>query len=867
MVVNSLSAARSLIAAYSVGLPSEPRSYTHTSTSTIASYNNAFVGTLARGLFYIGRYRNISKTPDLLASITVNLSRLISSTKNLQARIVGRLPPELNLAAYIESAFVLDISARVNAIFAESIYSSISATINCKSLYLDISAFCGGHLPADLSARILSISPLDMSAFIHGFIAGSPVDISSSITASGGYKDLGVTFIGTYRSYASLSASIRVKEPVNLLARISGWAYSDLGATISHSFAAPDLRALIKGLGSAHKNFAGIIRPTQAGSLLMSVWLRGLVRTHTSKKTTSNINVFPRRFFQNRYLVGTNARGFSIVVIEPIFGSFPDLSATIQAVQYYRSNLRACIRGLLFYPDQSNMPTSITGVGPKIFIDRVALNFVLFRSLGASIVGTGGFMDMKTSIKAYVSTNTGTSLDATWSYSRNTTRQFFATSKGLFVLPRITEELKRLSYRNSHNTPDLHAYLYGWATLDMSASIKAWSHTHLSASIVVYDLTHLGHIAAFIRPMNTGDISATISSSGAFSQLSAYITATSSISHLGAKILPYIDPNNRSIICVHTKPFINLGASINFDSTYSCSRQGAYSELLTSIYVKSAESSDLFATITSLRSYKDMVATITGVKRVRTKILTLYYRSRSRDSFAMGATINGYKAENTSDLLCSIVGMKHEADLSASLTVVRLKPRYVYTEEDILLVDYTDPTRNMTARVFFESGPETYIYSSTDGLLYSSDNSVWKVIVREKAPTTSTQFFDGETLRSKMVHNITNYDSFDEAVRAAIDALVSPNTFDIGASISASGAVASLYGSIVATAVDKLSDIGARIYEVPELPDISATITPIGYMGSLLASIRSMVDSSSSLAGSLHGYVESDVLASLTAVA
>lgn len=821
------------LGSYSKGLPTEAKTTVHSSTTSVFSTYTA--GTLDGGFSLILGLRNFSKTPDIRATITsfqlADISALINAIRfvHIAASIRPLRTAVLDMLATVGGFGIYNFPTSVFSVVPEDIsvsispiYSYISATIGSIE-YSRILATIGAHLPVDIAASIFITQPYNFSAFIHGFLYGDPVSLGASIAQVGGYSNLSSYVSVTSRMTSNLRSIIRVKEPVDISGKLYGWEVLDISASISRVYQAPDFRAIIRGTGAnVYSNLHAIIRRADSSTLNLGTLIRPRVSTHTSDKAI-NVGRFPKAYPDNRYVSAVGFSGFSIIAIEPIFGNFPDLHATINVINYYRSSISAIIRPL--YPTSTDFSVGIKGTAPYIHIDRVRLDFVLFRSIGATITPTGEHTKLRVSIKPIVSTSTGTSFNAGYSYSYSTTQQFFATNMGVVVLPKVSSSIKRGTYVNVHLTPDLNAFVAGWAESNLSTYINVFPMSHLSASVYAWDSSHMSQLLARLQPVRIEDFSALINVSGGISPLSAVIQSRMYASSMQVTINGYIEILSRDIINVHTKPFSDFRASINFNNTFSCSFSSQVKDLETRIRGIDFGYLDISASILSLHEYGNIGASISGFKRIRPKILTLYFRARSRESEGIRSTILGLKPE-LNDLSVSIIGLSHIADLPTSITVTRIKPKDVDSATSITIVDIDNPENKKEAEVVFYTGVDKYVYDSDQNSLYADGGLPWSLLVREVS--LSDSFFDADSgSRYKIVSSMSGFDSVDEAVRDGIN-MVGGFIFEsFGATINSIGYISSMQATVYGDSVDRTIYLPAKIFPVYDVPDISATITGV----------------------------------------
>lgn len=867
-----LSEVRSLLAAYSVGTGAQPREMTRAHTTTEYG-SNYTTGSLYGGFSLIESFGNISFTPDLSASIAVAYARDISAVINslsfsdISARIgVFR---NYDLGASILTLVTDDLPGTIWSVVGSDLGASILPTFSDFQAViesyspLDLPTSIGAHLPVDLLAFIYSVAPNDILANIRGVLMGAPQNLTASINITGGFTDLITNMRITATTFSSISATVVAREPVDISAYILGQRVFDLGATISHTYAGPDLRGIIKPVKSISRDIFAWIRRGDTGIKEMIAYARPVVSTHTGPKQR-NIEDFPKHFPDNRYLIGTRNSGFSILHIEPIFSFFPDLRGFITGLPFTNSDMGGYIWP--FIPSSQDNAAAIAGVSPRININRVKLNYVLFKSLRATASPSGGYLNLRSTIRGLKSTSTGTSDGAGYTSVESTTAQFLSTNMGLVILPSVSTNLKRGTYTNTHQLPDLNAYLYGWAASDLGTSIRVYPFTELPTSIFSWDTSHLSDFSATIQSQFTADFQTLVASTGEFVSLGALITPLLHVNDLTTLINGYPAVLGREILTIHTKPFSNFGASINFDSNFSCSTQSLTSSMGAYIVGFGAESDDMPVSITALHNEVDLHTSIFGLKRIQLKIMELYFRTMVRDSVGIGATIKGWKRENPYELATTITGLSHLVDLGASITSTRYKPASVVTADDITIVNLDNPSETITAEILFASGVDKYIYDSATLELYSEDYSQqWSVLVTDK--DTQEGFFDrAVNVKTKLLTEISDYSSFDEAIRESIEFLTSQYSEDFGATISVSGGIASLVTSLTVSELDKVSDFRAKIFEVRNIPDLATFISSVGSFSGIQSSIKSIVSNDYDMNGEVTGWAQLDLGTQISAI-
>ena len=433
----------------------------------------------------------------------------------------------------------------------------------------------------------------------------------------------------------------------------------------------------------------------------------------------------------------------------------------------------------------------------------------------------------------------------------------------MLIFNPITSVDTFLTFINNHLRPDLRAVVHGWDTAELYASIVPSLQKDLGATLGVFDASHMSNLPALLQSYVLSDITSTITSTGYFSDVSATITTQYVAVSMPARINAYVGVSSREVLTVHTKPFSNLYASINFNESYLCSINSGYKELSSFISAEAAGVSDISSTITALAETRDITASIAGINRVRIKVLSLFFRARTRDSEGMYAYIRGWSDATQSDLLTTITGLYQAVDLTSSITAVRYKPADVGESEVVNLVNITNPEVEEYADVLFGAGVDSYIFNPADNKIYSSDLSQWSILIRQIKE--SDGFFLDAPGKKVYVRSMEGFDSLDEAIRDSLDRIVNPYSYDLSCSITCTGGFSSLTASVVITSADRVLDLGAKIVE-STIPDISAIITATGGYSSLYSVIGAVSSETSTLQVSIIPSRCEDILSTITAI-
>ena len=599
--------------------------------------------------------------------------------------------------------------------------------------------------------------------------------------------------------------------------------------------------------------------PTRSDASDIPTSLRTYVSTHTSDKPY-NIGLYQNSFPYNRYVVGTDS-GVSVISIEPIFGNFPDLSASVYGRGFYESDILTSIFG--YMSDSSDISASILGVIPRININKVRLDFVYFKHLSASITAIGQIESIRGSITSLIPAHTNTADDAKFISVISTTRKYVATTKGLLIFDPVVGSEKTTLFLNYTDLPDLRSVLHGWAVSDFGASIIPSLQKDMPASMVVFDASHMSNMAASILTYDVSDVSASVTASGDSSDIGATLSPKFLTSILGASINGYLGVSGREIITIHTKPIKDLSASINFDETYSCARRSGYYDMRSSVIVNSSGQVNISAVIEALANKTDVSASITGINRVRVRLLNISFRARTRDSVGMSAYIRGWSDATEKNLSASVSGLYQAVDLSSSLNVVRYKPADFEVSDVVNLVDISNPAVQEYADVLFGSGVDSYIFNPADNRIYSEDSAQWSVLIRQVVE--SSGFVPTTTSKRVYVRGLEDYDSLDEAIRASLSKIINPYNSDMGCTITCAGSFRTLTATLSIISADRILDMPAKIVE-SSIPDIQALITASGGHLSLATIIKSVGSSESDVVSYIIPVSFGDISSTITGV-
>lgn len=797
-------------------------------------------------------------------------------TADLGATLTIPESPSKELPTTINPFHTKDLLATLSSIPPEDLGASVSLVepVDLPASILsiasvDLSAFAGAHPPADLSAFMSITQPENIPAFIRGGFSDN-LDLGATITQTGGFKDLPVHIKLLQSTIKDLSASITARVPLDLPATIAGFVEKDLPAILitERIF---NMRAIVKGfVREAEANLGAFLRRVDSGTKDLPVDpMRAIISTHTNTGKLPNLDRVSRPFFQNIYGFGTQSAGFFVLTLEPIFGNFPDLAASIIAIDFFRKNLGAFVRAAT--RQEKDLSTNLVSVTPSININKIELSLVPLKNIAASLNPSGGFLGLKTNIKPVHSSSTGTDPNARFITTATSFRFFLGTTKGLFIPPQISQKIRTTSFINPHPRPDLRASIAGWGAFNLGAYIKDYPFFPISASLNPWTLDHIKDFPGTLIPAHLFDLAASITTKGGFESLGASVSPAGQISSLPATLVAFIDPLSFDVVPVSTKPFNNLAATINYDPFVRCAPISAIKTLgafLKPLFTTATSGGvNLQATLNALSGVGDMGASVVARKVSRIRLAGLSFRAVVSATEAVRASIIPV-IPTDEDLAATIQGLSHEFDLEASLTAVRYSTPNIVFERYENVVNLEDPDEVKRILLSFRTQVSTYVFEDVSSSVYPTDQGTWAIDLRTLLRDES--FFDRSPKnREFALTDISEFYTLDEAIRNAIVILCERRQVNIGASLTASGAIENISAAIGVVSADRILSLPTSLVAVGNSPDISASINlgPGGSGWSFLNSVISPIysEQQSSISAEVFGTIQDDLSASITA--
>ena len=853
-----------------VSIPSSIRGMISTHTEAL-TYDEVLIAT-SRGLSILRRL--LTTMPDLTAYlhgwVYSDLAASIFSRSinygDLRGIIMCVIESGENLYAYITATEIRDLPATLVSIPCSCLYGLLEPVVpKDLSAYIgplppkDLYATCGGHLPTDLLASLVINQPVPLKAWLR--IGGNlSYDLGASITAYGGYYSISAVITSFRRFVSDFFASIVCKVPSDLRGFLVGWKEHDIIADIK-GVRSNDIGAWVTPWYRIYeKDLHAFVRPSFLGSSDIVTFVHGWISTHTSDKP---YNKYLYKRLPKSFLIGQFG-GLTILRIETIWGSFPDLHAYITCIPLYIKDLKAYVNPLV--PNIKDLSGSLNAVTRTINITKIAINIVNISELYATISAFSRYMNLYTSIRGFVSTSTSTSSGSGWVYTSSSVKFYLGTNKGILIPQRVTTTIRPSLFLNYSSTPDLVGYIRGWVTCDFTASITVQPYSYLYGNIAALDLSHVSVIGASVISTYTKDLTASLVGIGGFVSIAADISSAGGTSSLTASIFPYLKILGYRLIAVETRPFSSLRASINTISV--CGYSYSYSNISAFIRPAQAPSGQclLYASIYPRTDILDLTASVIGRMYTRLNMVTLTFRTKTRSSSIISSYMTGV-GFSFGNLSAYIKGIPHETDLNASITPIRYRITGIDRLENIEVYKQIGVSAYLANELVltFSSKVAEYIYDAIDHSIYELNDGRWALNLSEF--TGTNDFFDRDPLdRSISIDNIVEYDSVDEAIRAAIYILTERNRSDLYASITAVGGYLGLRAEVFGDYLDKVSDLRAKITIVTNLPDLYASISSAGSYSYLKACAIGYSFDSPDIVADIRGVIYDSIGASIVGI-
>jgi hypothetical protein len=572
----------------------------------------------------------------------------------------------------------------------------------------------------------------------------------------GGIRDLSASIRGW--GVKDLSAFIDAYPPADISAFIYGWGIKDLSAFI-YGWGIKDLSAFIYG------------------------W------------DIKDLSAF----------IGAHPPADISAFIRVIYPPHKDLSAFTRAMRYQRLNAilnpvpPVDLSAYLKVWPMGVLSANIYGWDIKDLAARI--NSYEYKNLSVYI-GTHPWVDLSVHLRG-------------WVREAETNLSAYTAGFAYIELPAILRStyLKHLSAYVYPVVPvNLGAALHGWDLINLSAFVDGrYGDYDLQASInAVRNIKELGayinslfevgvsrDLPALIEGWRTKDISAYVAPIP-FAALSAYINVMGQVGDLPASIYPKTIRLS-SVISVVTMEHLDLSGVINPSCIWSEPR-----DLLA--YIRCIYKSDLGATVVGKRYGQgvfNLSASVgfdnsyTFIDRLPISVTVTTQSYRFEDKFPIYLSIfREYKA-----ITASIVGTYLYNDISASIAGDYLE---LYNFENVTdrirtyNLDYMGVFQNYeTVEISFRSIVKDYFYSSSGDSAWKTDRiDKWILELKSYVPGNVLLNVKRKLHKMKALYDFTSFESVDEAMKFAIEYIISYPYDDITAYINVGGGYVDFPASI-----------------------------------------------------------------------
>lgn len=691
------------------------------------------------------------------------------------------------------------------------------------SLYSSIS----GHNPANLSAAVSAVrcQSLSPKKYFVGYEDGRPKYIEGRqefrcVDFLSGYiksiksttRDLPAAIKTSFSSYENLNSYIIAGKEI-----FSG--YKDLNSILTGGVSfAGSLSADINGVYchtlTPKKYFvgyeAGIPKFIDGRPRYRCVdFLSGSIQQVYYRDLSGFLYAVPREnrdlsaylkaiLKQEDYNLRVSIKGWG-------FGQY-DLSAYIKGVVY--RDLGAFLRSLT----HEDLTANLYIIPPKdlsAYLKVWPMESLPARLHGWQTSDLGAVIDwnMKRDLRSYIGTSFPVDLSARMKgWARGVISDLTASFTAL-----LYEDLT--AFVRSNYLRDLPAYLFVVEAENLTASLYGWQEYDLSADLLgVYGPHDLRayinasggkkDLPGYLKPRAgtrlPTDLPAQIFSSyindlSAYLKsiepvdLSAYINTVGSSDNLTASIFPKM-VYMTALVSIGTMEHLDLSATINF----ICNRSG-YKDLMS--YIRCTYLDDLSASITGYKTptYTADLAAKIGYAD------SMVYTEKLPISVSIGS---GYLVEDKLPISLSIYkqqallsayinGTYMHNSLGASITPVWLQDYEFdnYKSREIVydLDHYQRVNWYEIVEMYFKSMVTDYFYVGGEKTVYKTDRSErWMLELSSYVPENTALNIRRKLHRVREVYDLDDFNSLDEAIRAAIDYVTSYDYSDLSVSISGS---------------------------------------------------------------------------------
>lgn len=400
---------------------------------------------------------------------------------------------------------------------------------------------------------------------------------------------------------------------------------------------------------------------------------------------------------------------------------------------------------------------------------------------------------------------------------------------------------------------------------DLSAKLDFFSALNLKANLTTLELgSNDKFLNAFLQSVNTKTLLAQISSNQNLNNLKAQITSTFGHQDLNA-FLRAAETFITAVLTINTFSASDLRATIG---NPSCSGGSAIKSLAALAIAQQAAT--LTAQIqsfieTDLKASINSNNTFLATDTINVKFTASIPRPKS---FFVTDTISvHFSPFRGANLSATIQSVLSNMNLSATLNAVFPLQR-VESFVDRLTAADLRPLRDLNIqelRLQMEGELLNFIYvNGTEDVFIENSDETWQINVRSFRELGDQLFGEFATARVCRLGNISRFNTFDEAMRACISAVLGQDgEQDLFASLNARGSLLSLPANLSIS--DVFSDFSAKIDRVfPS--NLSASVFPIVLgINKLNANIIPTVSSNLGIPASITGFGQSDLNSLITA--
>jgi hypothetical protein len=206
--------------------------------------------------------------------------------------------------------------------------------------------------------------------------------------------------------------------------------------------------------------------------------------------------------------------------------------------------------------------------------------------------------------------------------------------------------------------------------------------------------------------------------------------------------------------------------------------------------------------------------------------------------------------------------------MHGAIAVKVMLPRVLPYTDSFQYVTSTLPKVIKDVRVLFSNKGEQYIYSQLLSNTYLVQGGLWGVelsLVSEETKAEASAFGSRKKIKKKVLFDISDFDSFDEAMRYFAGFIAYGATSRFDASIVPSGGFLPLKGYLTVQDIDKLKDFRAKLTVVDlSKVTVQGAINSIGSFSPFRSSIVAVGSDNTSLSASIHPTIHGNLQATIT---